>query len=164
MTYRAAVGLASSALTAYGSERWGTHYDLYVTAHDPGDVDRDGEPATTDCNDEDYGAFAAPGFVEGLRVNAEGTVWTWTSLADTAGSGTRYELVRGELGELLASGSFAGADCLAQELATASYEDASPAPEAGRGTYTLVRGVNVCGAGSYGAAGHARSELDGVCP
>jgi hypothetical protein len=73
----------------------------------------------------------------------------WDSLAGAVA----YDVVRGSLGVLHTGGDFTAAteECLADDLAVASlaYTDA---PAAGQGSWFLVRGIGVCGIGTYDSA------------
>jgi len=76
-----------------------------------------------------------------------GSTFKWGS-AVAAGSGTVYDVVRGDLHEL-PPGSSPSENCLRLGLAGTSTADPIM-PEAGRGFWYLVRARNGCGSGIYG--------------
>ncbi|HHN74498.1 MAG TPA: hypothetical protein ENK10_04645 [Acidobacteria bacterium] len=125
------------------------------------DTDADGAGDACDCAPDDGAAFAVPGETQGLLLDpGEPTTLHWDDQGPAAGSGTVYDVVTGRLVELLADGSFAATTCHAADLATPSTTD-SRKPAGGDGFYHLIRGHNVCGAGSYGAG---RNDLDTASP
>jgi hypothetical protein len=76
-----------------------------------------------------------------------------------------YDVSSGLLSQLTADGSVVGAACIANDLGTASYDDARPDPPADDGYYYIVRGQTTCGAGSYGFASGGGERLPaGACP
>ena len=124
-----------------------------------------------DCNDADASAFVAPAEVGGLGAErlAAAVRITWASQSASAGPGTDYDVVAGDLDLLRASGGFADAGCRANDVSDLPLDDASPQPAAGAGEYLLVRAQNSCGAGTYGDASvvpDPRNALDagGPCP
>jgi hypothetical protein len=140
---------------------WGL-VDVYAAVHFGPDGDADGIADACDCAPADSGAYDAPGEVPRLEVTDAATI-LWDSLSHEAGDGTVYDLARGTLLDLHASGAIGGAACLpAGTTATTFSETLSPAP--GDGFYYVVRGRNACGAGGWGAdsAGTPRAHAD--CP
>jgi len=115
---------------------------------DPCDGDRDGDasPEGTDCADNDPGVISGP--PASLALDLDPVVgWQWTD-ASTTGSSTVYDLIRGDLSALQASGSISGATCLVSgEVVTAFDDDMLPAP--GQGFYYAVRARNSCGVGRF---------------
>ncbi len=163
--------LPGVGLFTWGAHRVGYRTELLLNGHAPADLDRDGVDTAIDCAPEDPELWAAPSEVTGLELALEGadTRLSWLSLAESSGPGTRYDLVTGTLGALLASGGYAGASCLASDLAETSFLDERPAPAAKDGVYFLVRARSACGTGSYGDAPVSpdpRDTLDqaGPCP
>jgi hypothetical protein len=152
-------------------QREAAFVDGLVNAWDVGDLDRDQRATEADCNDEDAGVWAAPAEVSGVAVSktANGAAVSWSSQADEAGPGTVYDLVTGEVPELATDQGFDRAACLADDVASASYEDERSGPTPGGGVYYLVRAQNSCGTGTVGDASGVpdpRDELDeaGPCP
>jgi hypothetical protein len=81
---------------------------------------------------------------------------SWTSQAATAGSGTVYDVVRGEIAQLPVGNG--GETCLVSGSGTAQATDAAlPAPDTA--FYYLVRARNACAVGTYGA-----SRSTSACP
>jgi hypothetical protein len=124
-----------------------------------------------DCNDTDPSAFLSPTEVGALgaeRLAATVRI-SWTSQDASAGPGTGYDVVAGDLALLRSSAGFAGAECRTDDLPDSPFDDASPPPPAGAGEYLLVRAQNSCAAGSYGSTTivpDPRDALDsgGPCP
>ena len=60
-------------------------------------------------------------------------------------------MIRGQLSDLRGDGSIRNAECLAEDLAAATLDDADPPPRRD-GFYYLARGQNDCpgGTGTYG--------------
>jgi hypothetical protein len=148
-------------------------YDLVLNAWDVDDYDRDTVADDEDCALADPGAFAAPPEIASLdvrRIAGGNAGLTWPSLAATAGSGTRYDVISGRLSGLRADGTFGAASCLANDLPEPSFDDDRGQPPPGDGDYYLVRGQNVCGLGSFGdstLSPDPRDDLDGYftpCP
>lgn len=114
-----------------------------------------------DCNDADSNTWGVPTEVSGLVVaGSNPTNVSWNDQAPAIGSGRRYDLVTGVLDDLLAARGFAGAQCLAADLTSASYSD-SRTPSAGAGFYYLTRAKNSCGMATYGPG---RADLDTASP
>jgi hypothetical protein len=122
-----------------------------------------------DCNDADASAYAAPAEVstlEAARLAAAVRI-SWSSQDASAGPGTGYDLVAGDLGLLRPSGSFAGAACRANDLPDPPFDDATPPPAPGGGEYLLMRAQNSCAAGTYGDSSlvpDPRDALDAGSP
>lgn len=141
-----------------------------VNVYDPDDLDRDQVLAGSDCDDEDPSASLDPTLVVDLALQKQlggDTLLTWADQSSTGGASTRYEVVRGALADLLSSGDFSAATCLASDLEDASYLDTDAAPAPGEGTYDLVRALNGCGGGSFGdstLASDPRDALDAGSP
>jgi hypothetical protein len=122
-----------------------------------------------DCAPSDPAVFAAPPRVLNLRVEAggAGVDLTWDELDTVVGEGTRYDVVGGRLGDLLATRDFTGAGCISAGLTGASMTATEPDPPKGDALYYIVRGRNACGDGTY-AEGYGdpgpRALLDGRSP
>ena len=88
----------------------------------PADADQDGIPNVTDCDRETPGG-SPPAPVQALmldRVPSGDLTLSWDSQPGAGGS-TDYDVSRGDLGELRASGFPAAAVCAAAGLPDASY-------------------------------------------
>ena len=132
-------------------------------------LDRDGAAAGADCNDEDASVVAAPAVVSGVLLQpAEGaTRLSWDSQDAAAGAGTVYDVASGWLSDLVESGGYGDASCLAAAVADTPYDDTSADPAAGDGVFRLIRARNTCGAGSYGDSSllpDPRDALDATSP
>lgn len=128
---------------------WG-QIDVYAAVHYGPDGDADGIADACDCAATNGGAYDAPGEVPGLRFDSR-TAIAWDSLARETGNGTVYDLVRGDLADLRASGTIGASSCQGSATTATSRTDAtSPAPDAG--FYYLVQARNACGTGGWGAA------------
>jgi hypothetical protein len=135
------------------------------------DADGDGIPNATDCARESPGG-APPGSIQALSVvrGASGDLSISWNGDPLEGEGAVYDVARGDLGSLRASGFPAGAICAAADLPDALYVE----PEAscplgpGEGCWYLVRAVTACGAGTFGdEGGPGEHPLDGAaatCP
>lgn len=126
------------------------------------DSDGDGLADLRDCAPADLGARAFPLEVERLDLLADTTTLSWTTLAPVAGSGTVYDVVRGDV-EALGGGPGEAETCLAAGVATTTTVDASR-PALGSARWYLVRGRNACGTGGYGTASDGASRAVTACP
>jgi hypothetical protein len=124
-----------------------------------------------DCNDADAAVYASPAEVGGLALErlAAAVRLAWTSQDASAGPGTGYDVVAGDLSLLRASGGFAGATCRADDVPDTPFDDAAAPPGSGAGEYLLVAARNGCGAGTWGNSTlvpDPRDALDagGPCP
>ncbi len=144
----------------------GTHarsmyrYDLDQLG--PADADGDGADNVNDCAPADSGAFAPPGEVGGLDVEADRVTVTWTSAGPAAGPATVHQVLRGRLDGLPVSGG-AGEACLSTGTTAVSLADPE-VPPAGEGVWYIVRAVNSCGVGGYGAASTGQERSSSTCP
>ncbi|MDQ7088016.1 MAG: thrombospondin type 3 repeat-containing protein [Acidobacteriota bacterium] len=156
------VFLELSEVDADGDGIW-PEQDNCPTTPNPDQLDQDADGAgdACDCAPTDPAAFALPDETSGLVLQrGEPTMLNWNDQAPDAGSGTVYDVLTGRVTDLLGSGGFAAATCLDADLAEPSTSDGRT-PATGDGFYHLVRGHNVCGAGTYGAD---RSDLDAASP
>jgi hypothetical protein len=134
-----------------------------------------GQPDATACNDGSactLGDACSGGSCSGAPVpppaevagvslsGSSGTVLTWTALPGAV----VYDVASATLSNLRVNGT-AGAGCLANNVAVASYTDVGPAPAAGDGYYYLIRAQDSCGTGTFGtnSAGAPRLPTAG-CP
>jgi hypothetical protein len=127
------------------------------------DTDGDGRADICDCAPSDAAAFATPREVQALRW-ATGTRLAWDSEAPAAGSGTRYDVMSGDLDDISFFGTRPNDFCLASGSPDTQLGDSSPPPAPGKGRYFLVRGINACGRGRYETASDGRDRLTTVCP
>ncbi|HEU4402639.1 MAG TPA: hypothetical protein VFT43_11090, partial [Candidatus Polarisedimenticolia bacterium] len=74
----------------------------------------------------------------------------WDPQNATAGRGTRYTVVSGDLGTLRYDGGFMRACHLGTSLLAPPLVDSRPDPPEGYGYFYLARAGNLCGAGTYG--------------
>jgi hypothetical protein len=159
------------AFFVWAGERDSAFFSGLVGAYDTDDFDRDRSGMAGDCNDLDPSAQATPTELTNLLIDkiGGGVRLSWDSQAATAGPGTVYDLVKGVLGDLQGSGSFAAAGCLVSDEAGASFDDLSGDPPVGDGEYYLGRAKNSCGSSGYGDSSVSpdpRDDLDtaGPCP
>jgi len=126
-------------------------------------VDADGDGVTNDCDcaPDDPGAFDVPSEILNVRWMADGSTIEWDTDAPNSGPGTTYDVVRGNLAGLPVGG--AGELCLEPDSEDTSAGDATLLPP-GSGFYYLVRGDNVCDAGSYGTDSFDVPRVSAICP
>ena len=104
-----------------------------------------------------------------MRVARSGAraLLSWTSQDPTAGSGTAYDLVTGDVAALRSAKSYSGATCLVGGHPDSPYEDTRTGPTVGASYYYLLRAKNSCGSATYGNAGTTpdpRDALDSSSP
>jgi hypothetical protein len=115
------------------------------------DTDGDGLIDILDCADAGGTSLYFPIETQDLLVaSGSPTSISWTTQNVTTGSSTRYDLVTGNMGSLLASRDYSAASCLASAVAGGSTTDPNPDPPPGAAVYYLVRTSNGCGHGTYG--------------
>jgi hypothetical protein len=127
------------------------------------DADGDGRRAACDCAPSDPAAFAVSGEIEALRWPASGLL-AWDSAAAGSGSGTRYDLMAGDLRDAGFLGTGPDDLCLHDGLAALTAPDTTVTPAPGEGRFFLVRGQNVCGAGRYESTTSGADRLTTACP
>jgi hypothetical protein len=147
------------------SDGHGDADDSQSSCLQPGGYVADG----SDCDDADPGAWHAPSEVADVGVSRimGGVELTWASQAATAGSATTYDIVSGGIAELLTTGSFGGASCLASDQPTPPFDDMRPAPSPSNGDFSVLRAGNGCGNATYGDATitpDPRDVLDATSP
>jgi hypothetical protein len=84
---------------------------------------------------------------------------SWVSQNPPVGLATSYDVVSGQLSDLRATHGYAGATCLANNVANTPYDDTRGNPATGDAFYYLVRASGSTGSGSYGPA-----ALDAAAP
>jgi uncharacterized repeat protein (TIGR01451 family) len=115
-----------------------------------------------DCNDADPLVWSAPVEVTGLLVGSGApTEISWSDQAVSAGPGTSYDRVGGNL-RLPSGGMDFGSVACFGSAAASPWDDAQPDPAAGSGYWYLVRARNSCGVGTYGSP--ARDASITACP
>ena len=137
--------------------------DAYDAIHMGPDGDGDGIASACDCAPAHGGAYDIPGEAGELGFAADKVTLSWTSLAGAAGTGTVYDLISGDLGDLRVSGVIAGASCLGSGGTATTRVDPS-LPGAAAGIYYLVQARNVCGLGGFGTASDLTARAHGTCP
>ena len=118
----------------------------------------DGDSAgnACDCAPADPAVQSAPPAHTILLSKNPSTQLSWTATA----SATSFDVVSGPLEDLTASG-LATAICENEDLLTTEWTDPRPDPVPGAGYYYLIRGLNSCGSGVYGADGAGEERLPG---
>jgi len=120
------------------------------------DGDNDGvRGCAGDCNDADATILKVPGDIDDLEAHLlppSGNLFSWTSLAPVAGSGTVYDVFSGLIWGGGPAGDFSTGRCLSENQTSASLNTSTIAPDPGQVFYFLVRGQNACpaGTGTYG--------------
>ncbi|HKY31273.1 MAG TPA: M1 family aminopeptidase [Candidatus Polarisedimenticolia bacterium] len=128
------------------------------------DPDADGDQADnlSDCAPLDPAAWDDPSAVPGLDVfDGGGALLVWPE--EGSGQAVTYEVIRGTLSALRASGGIAGAACLASGLTGLEMTDTEE-PAGGDGYHYLVRARNACGAGPLGADSSGVPRAPVSCP
>jgi hypothetical protein len=141
---------------------WGL-LDASNAIHLGPDADGDGVGDACDCAPTTGGAFDVPVEVAGTVFAADHATLSWPSVAASAGTGTVYDVVRGDILDLRASGTIAAAGCVGGGLTSPSFLDAG-SPATGHTFYYVVQARNFCGSGGWGfdSAGTARTHVS--CP
>jgi len=131
----------------------------------PGQENADGDQAgnACDCAPSNPGVFAAPGEVGGDLIAADTAhTLSWCSAANSAGTGTVYDVVRGAFDEFPV-GSGPSEVCLASGIPSPNSSDSAyPLPH--KGFWYLVRGKNACGTGTYGFRSDGVERVTAACP
>jgi subtilisin family serine protease len=139
--------------------------DSCPAAINPTQIDGDGDGAgdVCDCSPADPGAFASPPEAGALAFRADKITLEWASLSGKAGTGTVYDVVRGDIADLRGSGAISSAACVGSVSTETARED-PVVPLPGTGTYYLVQGRNACGAGGWGATSGGSPRSHAACP
>ena len=165
-------GTAALAWRAQGASSMD---DAVLNVYDLNDFDRDGTPVADDCDDANATVRHVPTVVSEVTVTALSIgplrvpSFGWLSQSDSAGSSTTYDIVSGSLLSLRATGTFAGATCIAHGVLSPPYDDIRTGPNTNDAYLYLMRAVNSCGVGSFGDSSRLpdpRDQLDvpGICP
>jgi subtilisin family serine protease len=128
------------------------------------DSDADGVSSGCDCAPSNGGTYAVPRTTRHVRFVADSKrLTTWDSQANWAGSGTHYDVLRGDVATLLAaSGSLAAAQCAARDQAALSFDDPT-LPPVGGATFYLLRARNACGDGGWGTRSAGTPRTSTAC-
>ena len=127
------------------------------------DLDEDVRLNGDDCAPADGGAWAPAAEATNLVVGGGApTHLSWDSQASAIGPGVVYQAVGGDLDALHASGLAAATGCLSGDLTANGYDDTRPDPAAGEGYFYLVRAMNSCASGGFGAGRDSLNAL--ACP
>jgi hypothetical protein len=140
---------------------WGKIDALAAVNFGP-DTDTDGIADACDCAPGDGGSFEAPPEVAGDRFG-DASTYQWNSLATISGTGTTYDIVRGLVSQLRATGGFADAVCISNDQSATSYSD-SDSPPLDDPFYYLVRAQNTCGTGGWGRGLGGAERTITTCP
>ena len=165
MTFPSSTGsFAAASFPALGGDLvWKIHHNpTSIVLEVLADLDGDGVRNASDCVPTDPTVWAAPAEVPDAGFAAGGQSFTWTSLAAQAGPATTYDVVRGLISELPVGGG-ASETCLGSGSTTNQVPDATT-PALNTVLYYLVRGVNVCGTGTYGATSGGTERITAACP
>jgi hypothetical protein len=124
------------------------------------DTDGDGAGDACDCASDDPTLRFVP--TDEFAYAVKPTKVEWNPLTTfTAGSATRFDVVRGWLHDL--PNGWDAATCLASETGDSYVEDTETLP-AGEGVWYLVRPRNACGTASYGTTSSNESRDPQACP
>lgn len=127
------------------------------------DADADGHGDACDCAPGDDSVSAVPGEIGPLGVTHPPSEVSWCSAGAAAGSGTVYDVIRGEIGEVDRMDDPGLTECLADDVSVTTVLDPAPDPPPQTGRYYLVRGENSCGTGRYETSSDGRDRR-GACP
>jgi hypothetical protein len=126
------------------------------------DLDGDGVPSGSDCNDANPAVWSIPGEVIGGNFDADRVTISWSAPADPGGTPASivYDTLRSGAAGNFTSGTVCvesnhGADTIATDGAT---------PAAGTAFYYLIRAENACGAGTLGARSDGTPRSGVNCP
>jgi serine protease AprX len=137
--------------------------DAYAAIHLGPDSDADGIADPCDCAPGASGAYDLPGEVVGAVFGADRVTLGWETWAPAAGAGSVYDVIRGDLDDLRATGSIGPASCLEAPAVDASVADPE-VPAARRGFYYVVQARNACGDGGWGSGSAGAPRTRASCP
>jgi hypothetical protein len=86
------------------------------------------------------------------------------SQAESAGTGTRYDVMAGALEAVSSFGPQAGDLCVASGTAATEVADTTPVPAVGHGAFFLARARNACGTSRWETASDGRDRSVTACP
>ena len=127
------------------------------------DADADGRPDPCDCAPLDAAVFAVPSSIPDLRWQDASTL-IWSSQSASAGTGTRYDVMSGDLDEVSTFGTRVGDTCVSSGTAAPQATDTTPMPASGHGLFFLARAVNPCGLSRWETASDGQDRVVGGCP
>jgi thrombospondin type 3 repeat protein len=129
-------------------------------ACDPDD-DNDGANDASDCAPLNATASTPPVEAGGVQLSkVGGTTVAWAPDAAAA-----HDVASGTIAALRADGNVSAASCEQDDQGGTAWIDPRPDPAPGQGYYYLIRGQNVCGAGTYGSAtGGSERTPAAACP
>jgi len=138
--------------------------DNCPSSPNPGQTNTDGDLRgdECDCAPTDGTVFDAPHEILNVRWLDDASTLVWDPDAANSGSGTLYDVMRGNLIELPV-GTGVSESCLESGYSDLTLED-PVAPASGWGVYYLVRGSNICAVGSYGHESEGLERESLVCP
>jgi hypothetical protein len=115
-----------------------------------------------DCDDISASAWSAPVEVANFKLSGAATTGlTWNGQSTVVGPGVTYDVAQGSIGTWpVGSGSEV---CLRQGIAATAIIDAT-LPAARSGYWYLVRGHDVCAAGTYGNRSNGTPRATSACP
>ncbi len=117
------------------------------TCHDDQDLNPGNDCEVCDPASPSAWSPSLPVEVEGLALAQPSmTRLSWVGQSP----GFRYDIVSGDLGALLSSGTAADARCVVDDLTGVTWDDPRPDPSMGQVYYYLVRSQKSCASGTYG--------------
>ena len=117
-----------------------------------------------DCDDQEPGVWSAPSEVQNLHLQAgASTQLDWSDMSSSVGRLTFYDVYSGSLSTSPGIG-FSSATCLYLGLTETSYTDFQASPSTGSGYWYLLRAVNPCGIGTFGAGSDGQERIIPDCP
>jgi len=137
--------------------------NAYSALHPAADADADRIADPCDCAPGDGGAFDVPDPVASIDFAPDRTTIAWPPLAERAGAGTVYDVLRGDLAELRSTGSLSDAVCVAAGIPAASTVD-SETPGPFGAFYYLIQARNACGATGWGTNSDGTPRVHLACP
>lgn len=125
------------------------------------DMDGDGLDNTLDCAPTDPSVQAVPSEVTGVLVSGIGA--TQLDWDPDAGGVATYDVLRGEVADLVVNGGTSGAVCFVSGLSAIQAVD-SDVPAPGKGYHYLIRSINACGTGTLGTDWTGSIRSGPTCP
>ncbi len=133
-----------------------------MASNDQTDTDGDAAGDVCDCLPIDPTASHLPSDIDTVRFLSDKVTIVWVSDSPNSGSGTVYDVMRGEVAELpVGTGTLE--TCLEPNSSEpVAIDDTLPDPSCSY--YYLIRGRNNCGLGSYGTDSLGGTRSTPVCP